>query len=76
MIDLICVFSGKTGKCISNIYVFKSVAPRTPTSHPQQPALLSTGYNVDLAMLSFIFLAFLFDVIREGEKTFSTSLSL
>ena len=68
MIDLICVFYGKFGDCINNLDIFTKVAPRTPTSHPQQPTLLSTGYNLDLKILSFIFLALLFDAIGGGER--------
>ena len=37
--------------------------------HPCQPTLLSTGYNLDLTMQSFIFQALLHNAIGGGEKT-------
>ena len=74
MIKLMCVFCGKAGECISNFYVLTKLAPKTPTSSTTYT--LSTGYNLDLTMQSFIFLALLHNAIGGGEKTFSTSFSL
>ena len=44
--------------------------------HPRQPTLLLTGYNLDLTVEYFIFLALLYDAIGGDEKTISTSSSL